>query len=449
MGIFKAYDVRGRYPEEVNEKLAYNIGRAMVVLLKAKDFLVCQDAREGSKELSDALMKGVTDQGADVTYAGLATTPMFYYFKWKKGFDAGVMITASHLPRGFNGMKAMKAGREFMGLDSGFREVEELLESGELEKTLLAEQKGTVTEDNYEEEYVDFIINSAVGELKGKKIVVDGSNAMAGPLLKKVLDKAGVEYVGLNMEYNLENPTHGLNPLKAEAQQQLKDKILEIGADFGAVYDADGDRVVFIDEKGQELYGDYALALLINYMAKPGDKIVYDLFVGRATRDVIKAAGCIPIMTRVGHLFIKHAMVENKARMGAEISAHMYFSEAGGAESTILCLLNMIGCMNANEKPMSELVKPLRDAWLKSKELNYEVGSAEIQDKKIEEIKQTFNDGEQSELDGITVDYPYYWFNVRKSNTEPILRFRVEAKTQDQLDETITKVENIIKSEPL
>jgi len=285
MGIFKAYDVRGKYPEEVNEKLAYNIGRAMVILLKAKNFLVCQDAREGSKELSDALIKGVIDQGANATYAGLVTTPMFYYFKYKKGFDAGVMVTASHLPTGYNGFKAMKVGREFMGLDSGFREVEELLESGELEKTLLAEQKGTVAEDNYEEEYVDFIINSAVGELKGKKIVVDGSNAMAGPIGKKILDKAGVDYVGLNMDYNLENPSHGLNPLKAEAQQQVKDKIMEIGADLGAVFDADGDRIILVDDKGNDLPGDYAVTLLAKFLAKPGDKIVHDLLCGRAFRE--------------------------------------------------------------------------------------------------------------------------------------------------------------------
>ncbi len=444
MDVFKAYDVRGRYPEEVNEKLAYNIGRAMVVLLEAKDFLVCQDAREGSKELSDALIKGVTDQGADVTYAGLVTTPMFYYFKWKKGFDAGVIITASHLPRGFNGLKAVKGGREFMSYNSGYKEVEELIHSGGLEKIALADSKGTVKQEDYINEYVDFVTKSAVGKLTGLKVVVDGSNGMAGPVAKQILEKVGVDYIGLNMDYNLDNPTHGLNPIKREAQKQVKKTVLETGAAFGAVFDADGDRIIFIDEKGEELPGDYALILLTKYLAKPGDRIVHDLLLGRAFLDVVKSMGCIPVISRVGHVFIKQTMIENDARVGGEIAGHMYLQEAGGAEATILCLLDMIGYLNKEQKPLSQLLAPLKEAWVKTEELNYELESNELKDKKIEEVAQEFSDGKQSRLDGITVNYDDYWFNVRKSNTEPVLRLRAEAKTRELLEDLVSRVENII-----
>ncbi|MFH1770853.1 MAG: phosphomannomutase/phosphoglucomutase [archaeon] len=444
MDIFKAYDVRGKYPEEVNEELAYNIGRAMVILLKAKNFLVCRDARKGSEDLARAFMKGVTDQGSNVTYSGLATTPMFYYFKYKKGFDAGVMITASHLPSGYNGLKAMKKDG-FMGYDSGYKEIQELIDSGELKKIPLTETKGNVTNTNYEDEYVNFIINSAIGEFKGLKIVVDASNAMAGPILKKVLDKVGVDYIGLNMGYNLENPAHSLNPLKTDAHTQVREKIKSEGAVLGAVFDADADRIVFMDETGDVLPGDYALAILVQHLAKPGDKIVHDLLCGRAFKEAVRAIGCEPVETRVGHVFIKHKMVELNARLGAEISCHMYFQEAGGAESTILCLLDMIGIVNKKGK-LSKLIAPLKQAWIKSVELNYELSSNNLKDKKIEEIKQTFSDGEQSLLDGVKVEYDDAWFNVRKSNTEPVLRLRIEAKTKRKLAELQAKIESIILS---
>ncbi|MBU1202382.1 MAG: phosphomannomutase/phosphoglucomutase [Nanoarchaeota archaeon] len=445
MSVFKAYDVRGKYPEEVNEKLAYEIGRAMILLLKAKEFLICQDARQGSKELSDALIKGITDQGANATYCGLTTTPMFYYLKYKKGFDAGVMITASHLPSGFNGLKAMKSGRTFMGYDSGYKEIEELINSGELKRTPLAKKKGTTRKENYEDEYINFITSKIIGDVSGLKIVVDASNGMAGPIAKKVLEKARVDFVGLNINYNLEKPAHGLNPLEHDAQEQIKKKIKDENASLGAIFDADADRVLFVDEKGEFLPGDYTLAILVENLAKPRDKIVHDLLCGRALREVIKKKKCIPIMTRVGHVFLKKSMVDNDARFGAEASGHMYFQEAGGAESTILCMLHMITILKKQNKPLSELVKPLKESWIKSEELNYEFESNELKDKKIEEVTKAFSNAKQSKMDGVTVEYDDKWFNVRKSNTESVIRLRIEAKTPIILRDIMKKIEGILK----
>ncbi|MFH1589312.1 MAG: phosphomannomutase/phosphoglucomutase [archaeon] len=444
MGIFKAYDVRGKYPEEINEKLAYNIGRAMVILLQAKNFLVCQDAREGSDLLAKAFLKGVTDQGSNTTYSGLTTTPMFYYFKKKKGFDAGVMITASHLPAGYNGLKAMKKDG-FMGYDSGYKEVEELIVSGKIKKIPLAEDKGTVKEESYENEYIDFVLGNTTGKLKGLKVVVDSSNGMTGPIIKKILDKAGVDYIGLNMNYNLENPAHDLNPLNESARKQAVEKILETGAQLGAVFDADGDRVIFLDEKGTYLSGDYTTAILAKHLAKPGDVIVHEVLCGRAFREAIDAMGCKRVMCRVGHLFIKDNMLKYNARLGAELSSHLYFREAGGGENCILALFHMIGILNKEKKPLSKIMIPLLAKWIKSDELNYEVDSNNIKDAKIEEIKKSFQDGKQHYMDGVTVEYDDSWLNVRKSNTEPVLRLRIEATTQKRLDELQKKVEMIIK----
>lgn len=443
MDIFKAYDVRGKYPEEINEELTYNIGRAMVILLKAENFLVCRDARKGSEELAQAFMKGVTDQGANVTYSGLATTPMFYYFKKKKGFDAGVMITASHLPSGYNGIKAMKKNG-FMGYDSGYKEIKELIFSGKIKEIPLAENKGQIKEESYEEEYIDFVLKNAFGELKGLKVVVDSSNGMTGPIIKKILDKAGVDYIGLNMDYNLENPAHSLNPLDKSARNQVVAKIAETGAQLGAVFDADGDRVIFIDEKGTYLSGDYTTAILAKHLAKPGEVIVHEVLCGRAFREAIDEMGCKRVMCRVGHLFIKENMLKYNARLGAELSSHLYFREAGGAETCILALFHMIGILNKEKKPLSELLAPLLAKWIKSDELNYEVDSNETKDAKIEEIKKQFTDGEQSTMDGITVEYEDSWFNVRKSNTEPVLRLRIEANSPEKLEELKAKLEKII-----
>lgn len=445
MNVFKAYDVRGKYPEEVNEKLAFNIGKAMVVLLGAKNFLIAMDARKGSEKLAEALTKGITGQGSNVTMMGLATTPMFYYFKKKKGFDAGVMITASHLPAGFNGLKAMRQDG-FMGYDTGFKEIEEMINSGRLDNIFSVDHKGSVEEESYDEEYIDFVIRNSLGNLRGLKVVVDGSNGMAGPIAEKILLKADVDFIGLNMSYKLENPAHSLNPLEVDAHVEVIEKIKETGAAFGAIFDADGDRIVFIDDKGESLSGDYTVAILAKHLAKPGDIIVHDLLCGRAFIDSVKKLGCEPVVSRVGHLFIKHKMVELNARLGAEASCHMYFQEAGGAESSVLCLLNMIGIINEEERNLSEILAPLRAAYVKSPELNYRFESNEVKDAKIEQIKVTFTDGMQSFLDGVKVDYDDAWFNVRKSNTEPVLRVRIEGKTASRVNELQVRIEAIVKN---
>jgi phosphomannomutase len=444
MSIFKAYDVRGKYPEEVNEELAYKIGRSMVLMLGKGNFLICRDAREGSEELAEALIKGITEQGANATYMGAASTPMFYYFKHIKNFDAGVMVTASHLPAGFNGFKAIREGRTFMGYDAGFNEIQKMIGTKELDSKPKSETKGTITLENYESEFVDFITEQIEEDLSGVKVVVDASNGMAGPISKKILDKLNADYIGLNMDYNLDNPAHGLNPLKKEALEQAKKEVLSSKADFGAVFDADADRIIFIDETGQELLADYALALLMKSIAQPGDKIVHDLLCGNAFREEAEKFGCKAIESRVGHLFIKQAMIENNARIGSEISGHIFFKETNGAESTTLALLYMISLLKKQDQKLSELARPLKQSWIKSGEINYEVESNEVKDEKIHEIIDFFKDGTQSLLDGIKVSYEDSWFNVRKSNTEPVLRLRVEAKTKEKLESLIKKIEEII-----
>jgi|FLOH01.1.fsa_nt_gi phosphomannomutase len=444
MNIFKAYDIRGRYPEEVNEAFAYKIGRSIVHLLGAKKILVARDAREGSLELSQSLMKGIIDQGANVIFMDFSTTPMFYHFKIKKEFDAGIMITASHLPAGFNGMKFLREEKQIMGYEAGLKEVEALIESGELDKILLAEKKGLSENADYTDEYVEFVINSVPGNLKDQKVVIDGSDGMAGPFAKKILDKVGADYISLNCEFNLENASHGFNPLEDEARAQAKAKILETGAAFGAVFDADADRVAFLDEHGEFIPGDISIAIMVENITKPGDVVVHDLISGRALVDTINKMGCKSIPTAIGQINITKVFREHNARVGGEQSCHINFRENFGCEATLIALLNMINILNKTGAKMSELVNPLKESWLKSGELNYEMESNEQKEKKIDEVKEKFSDGTLNFEDGVKVDYEDSWLNVRKSNTEPLLRLRIEANSKERLEEIKARVEKVI-----
>lgn len=427
--IYRSYDIRGIVPDELDAQDAEQIGRAFVVFTGAQKVLVARDMRTTGPQLHAALIRGVTGQGADVVDIGLATTPLFYYSVWQSRAHAGVIVSASHNPGQYNGFKLTRHQALPISKDAGILAIRDLVEKRDFPPV---DRTGTTTTADYAVGYLDYATQGgeAVGALN---VVIDAGNGMAGLLLPRVVQRMPrVKVTRMYWELDGTFPHHEANPLKLETLRDLQERVRTEGADLGVAFDGDADRVAFIDETGTVVPGDLCTALIAQGILReqPGATILYDLRSSSATKEVIAAAGGVPVMTRVGHSYIKALMREKRAAFAGELSGHFYFQEYV-AESGLRAMTLLCRRLSESGKPFSELLAPLRK-YAKTPEINFEVAD---KDAAIAEAKRRYADGKQFELDGLSVEYPDWWFNLRASGTEPLLRLNLEARTPELLEQ--------------
>ncbi len=440
MPIFKAYDVRGIVPSQLNEKLAEKIGRATVSVLDAKTLAIGRDSRNSGPEISAAFVRGATAAGCNIIDIGPCSTPMSYFAVGSMGTDGAVMVTASHNPPEYNGFKFSRTGGRPVSGESGLKDIEALAFNGPLPED--AAQAGKVTEKNINEEYRQHLLSFSSG-LKPIKIAVDTANGAVGPHFEHYTSGLPLEVVPLFFEPDGNFPNHEPNPLKVENMKWLQDAVLENNCQMGVAFDGDGDRAMFVDEKGNIVPSDLLTALLAPWMLrgeKPGSKIIYDLRSSKTVPEEIAAAGGQSIESRVGHSFIKALMREEEAVFAGELSGHYYFRDNWCCDSGEIAFFVLWSLLSESGKPLSELMAPLR-RYYASGEINFEV---EDKDAAIEKIAQEFADAQIYQLDGISVKYDDWHFNVRKSNTEPLLRLTLEAKTEAGLTAGLKRVKTVL-----
>ena len=438
MSIFRAYDIRGRYPSEINKEITFKIGSAFGKFIKGKRIVVGCDARESSPDLKDALMSGLFRTGKEIIDIGLSTTPMFYFAANHLDADGGVMITASHLGPEFNGLKLVESGGLSLTYDTGIGTIEKMIEKEKYEPG-----DYEVTKKDVKEDYLKFLINKRIN-IKGK-IVVDTGNGMIGLVIKDVLKRIGIDYKGLYLDVDCSFPNHEANPIKEETLKDLKEVVKKEKALFGIAFDGDGDRIGIVNEMGEVVPGDFLIALIAKNILKRGPaKILYDLRSSKIVPEVITGMGGTPVKSRVGHSFISRRMKEEDIEFGGELSGHFYFKKTFYVESSILALINILELVSGTGKKLSELVKPL-EKYYKSGEINFEVNNKE---RKLKEIERVYREkgAKIEKIDGITVEFENWWFNLRPSNTEDLIRLNLEAKTKELMEEKLEEVEKIIKA---
>jgi phosphomannomutase len=430
-GIFKAYDIRGVYGEQMDETTALAIGRAfarVLARLRGKQpgelrIGLGRDMRLTAPAMAAELRDGMVFEGATVLDAGMVATEMLYHLVGSRQLDGGAMVTASHNPKAYTGVKLVREGALALSGEAGIGDVQRELEAG----LGPAPGDGAFEEvdvwEEYRERALSFIDPGAVRPLK---LVVDGGNGMAGPMVGPILRGLGAELDELYFEPDGEFPDHEPNPLLEENRRLIEARVRAVGADLGIAWDGDADRCFFIDGEGSFCDGDFVCALLARAaLAKsPGATILYDPRSSRAVPDLVAAEGGRSALSRVGHAFFKARMREEEAVFGGEVSGHYYFRDFWCADSGTIPALLMLELLSVDGRPLSELMAEFRSRYFISGEINSEVADQEA---KMEEIAARYSDGEIARLDGVSVDYPEWHFNVRPSNTEPLLRLNLES----------------------
>jgi len=442
--IFKAYDVRGKVGVELTSAVAEQIGKAMAAWLpNAGPVAVGRDMRPDSQDLAEALCRGLRSGGRDVYDIGQVTSDMIYFAVGSLEIAGGVMVTASHNPGNYNGIKLCREGARPIGEESGLFEIRDLVIA---DKFSPATQEGTYTEKDVVEDWVEHVLSFVdTDKLKPLKISVDAGNGMAGKIFPEIEPFVPFDVVEMYFDLDGTFPNHIANPLEPKNLVDLQESVIQNGSDAGIAFDGDGDRAVLIDETGQSISGTVMSALLAKYFLDktPGATVLFNLICGRAAWETAEKAGGKVFRTRVGHSFIKADMRTHGAVFAGEHSGHYYFKDNFNADSGLIAATIALYILSLSGKKMSELVKDLREAYVDIPETNFEV---EDKSAMIQKIAAKFNDGSQDVLDGLTVNYHDCWFNVRPSNTEPLLRLNAEAKTQETLDELVAKVKEVIKS---
>jgi phosphomannomutase len=451
--IFKAYDIRGVYPEEMDEKLAYRIGRAFARVLSELEnapvrelrVAVGRDMRLSAPGMLERYSAGIIDEGADVIDIGMAATEMVYWTVGARKLDGGLVCTASHNPKAYTGAKLVKRGAIALSGDSGIGELRDIVARGD-------PGAPAAVPGNIHREYVSDAFHQAVlgyieaDRIRPLKVVLDGGNGMAGPMVGPLLDLFPLEQVRTYWEPNGEFPDHDPNPLLPENRQFVIEKVRETGADLGIAWDGDADRCFFIDDTGEFVDGDFLTALLAESILRkePGALVLYDVRASRAVRDVVMRAGGRAEVNRVGHAFFKTRMRDTGAAFGGEVSGHYYFRDFYCADSGTIPALLILELLSVEGKKLSELLGPLRSKYFISGEINSEV---EDQDAKMREIVERYSDGEIGRLDGISIDYQSWHFNVRPSNTEPLLRLNLESLvSREHMEQKRDEVLELIRS---
>ncbi len=439
MGIFKAYDIRGLYPTELDAPLARRIGNALARLLEAKKLVVGQDMRVHSPELADAVCEGIRDAGCDALRIGLASTPMTYYAIGSLDCDGGLVVTASHNPGEYNGMKLCRRGAVPISGDTGIADLERMCAEP---PTAPVERRGEVEELDLMGPYAQHVAGFAA--LEGSvEVAIDAANGMAGHTLPAILERVPqIRAHTLYMEPDGSFPNHEANPLKEENLDPVRELVLSTGARVGVGFDGDADRCCFVDEKGQTVSADLMTALLAReFLSRhPGSPIVYDLRSSWVVKEEVARAGGEPVRDRVGHSFIKKTMRERGAVFGGELSGHFYFRDNYTCDSGVIAMLSALNVLDrGGSRPISEQVADLR-RYHSTGEINFRYADKQAMLDMIGSLKARYSEGRQDELDGITVEFgelgetDWWWFNVRMSNTEPLLRLNLEASREGDRD---------------
>ena len=445
--IFKAYDIRGVYPETLDEDVARDVGRAFVshLGLSGSRVIVARDMRLSGEALKDAFVGGVTEAGADVLDLDLVSTDALYFAVGHLEEPGGAMITASHNPKEHNGLKLCREKAIALSGDEGIGQIRDLITSGKLPEP--AEFPGSVESGDITEDYAEHCVSFIETEgLRPLKIVVDAGNGMAGKMLPAVFEKLPFEYVPMYFELDGSFPNHTPNPIEPENVKELQERVVEEGADFGAAFDGDADRCFIIDEKGETISGDLLATLVSkNVLEKePGATILYSVVCSKAFPELVGREGGKAIRTKTGHSIIKPQMRKNDAAFGGEHSGHFYFRDNYFADSGIVAMLTVAELVARQEKPVSELLAPI-DPYVRSGEINSEVEDTEATIQKVEENYSDDDSVEIDHLDGLTVDSGNWWFNLRPSNTEPLLRLNLEAQDRETMEQKRDELLEIIQ----
>ena len=433
--IFKAYDIRGVYKKDIDERFAYLLGKAYVTFSKAKEVVVGYDGRKSSPKLFDNLKKGLTEAGADVIDVGLVSTPMSYFAVIEGKFDGGIMITASHNPKDWNGFKLMLKKAAPLFSENGSLELLKIIES---ETFLVSGKKGKVKKKSFVREYEAFL-KSLFKKSKKKdlKLVVDQSNGAGAnevALIKKLFPSAKV----INGKVSAA-PVHEPNPLAHDARKQLVAEVKKQKADVGLIFDGDGDRVCFVTNKGHFVRPDLILCLLSKELKR--GPVIFDTRSSEAVIDVCNKKNIRAIMSKAGRTFIYAAMSDEKAELGGENSGHYFFKETHYLDNAGVCAIKLLNLLKNSDESLSDLVKEF-DSYHHSGEINYKVKNTS---KAFLLVEQAFNEPVKSLfIDGLSVYYDDFWFNLRKSNTENIVRLNAEAKSKDVLEKTLKKINNVM-----
>jgi phosphomannomutase len=428
MSVFKTYDVRGVYGRDIDERLAYRIGRGVARFTGARTFLLGHDARLHSPGLYRAVAAGLLAEGRAVSGAGLVSTPHLHYSQINSGQEAGIMVTASHNPKEYHGLKIFDKSGGSLSYDKGLREVEGIV--GGIPAPAEVPSVSFPEKDSLEQ-YLDFVVTAAQAEKPRGRVVVDASNGSGGREFSRLAQRLGVAATVLNGAPDGSFPNHDPNPLKEESRRQVSAAVKAEGADFGVVLDGDGDRILFVDEKGQSIENYFLCSLIAEELlaGSPGGAVVYDLISSRVLPENITRAGGRAVMSKVGYTFLYDLMVSEKALFGGETSGHVYFkvTDRYYTESAAYALVLLLRLVSRRGVTLSSLVDPMRVRYVQSPEINVEVADKEAA---MGKVKEAYAAGKLSTLDGISLEFPDFWFNLRPSNTEPLLRLRLEARSR-------------------
>ena len=442
--IFKAYDIRGIYPDELDEAGAYAIGRAYVEEFEPRRIAVGRDMRLSSPSMADAVIRGAADSGADVLDLGLVGTEMTYFAVGELELDGGIQVTASHNPKEYTGMKIVRRGALPVGGDSGLLDIRTRAE-GTLQQTVA--KPGSIERYDIWPQYVERVLSFVdVAALKPLRVVFDAANGMAGVMLAPVLERLPIDPVRCFFEPDGSFPNHEPNPLLPENREFIVRKTLEEHADLGVAFDGDADRCFFVDDSGEFVPGDFVTALLAESVLEKesGAKIIYDVRASWAVPETIERAGGIALVNRVGHAFIKHRMREEGATFGGEVSGHYYFRDFSQADSGVVPFLLMLELISKRGEKLSATLAQYREKYFITGELNTPVSDVAV---KLQELKERFgSEGTISHLDGLSVDAEDWHMNVRPSNTEPLLRLNLEARSPELMERKRDEALAVIRS---
>lgn len=440
--IFKAYDIRGTVPNQINGEIAYKIGYALAAQLKPTAIAVGRDMRLSSNDLFENLAQGINDYGVDVIDLDHISTDALYYAVGKFGYDGGVMITASHNPKEYNGFKVCREKAEPLSGSEGLNDVLKFIQNEE--EFAKSSKPGAIARKDVLEDYAEHCLSFIdPTRIKPFSIVIDAGNGMAGHTLPPVLQKLPIKTHELFFELDGTFPNHPASPIELENLQDLRAKIADSSADFGVAFDGDADRMFLVDKNGKQVGGDMVTAMVAKSLLKksPGETILYNLICSHAVPELVEKMGGNPIRTRVGHALIKPLMKKHNAIFGGEHSGHFYFRDNWFADSGLIAFLVCLELLSVEEQLLHEMIEEI-DPYVRSGEINSQVNDIEA---KIAEVAEAFSDGKQDIEDGLTVEYDTFWFNLRPSNTEPLLRLNIEASDEATLDKQKEKLLDIIR----
>ena len=445
--IFKAYDVRGLYPSEVNEDAARQIGRGFVAYLKAKRIAVSRDMRVSSPSVAAAFIDGARQQGADVVDYGMLATDMMYFAVARDGHDGGAQITASHNPKQYNGIKLVRREAFPLSGEEGLGDIRDMIVNQTIPAA--AGRSGSLTQMDVLDDYVKHVLSFIDTRIiKPFNVVLDAGSGMGGLVAPKLFDRLPCRTTKLCFDIDGTFPNHEANPLIEENRRDIVERVVRDHADIGIAWDGDADRCFFIDGTGEFIAGDFVTALLAEafLLKNPGAKVVYDVRASYAVKDMVAKYGGTALMNRVGHAFFKKRMREEGAIFGGEVTGHYYFRDNFYADNGFIPAMLMLELMSHKEQTLHELVAPLRQKYFISGEINTKMPDMHVVQEKVDALAARYADAKVYSMDGTSVEYPDWHFNVRASNTEPLIRLNLEATTQQKMEQKRDEVLAFIRA---